>query len=128
MATKDFTTTILVDQSPEEVFNAICNVHGWWQGEINGSTNKLYDEFTYRFEEIHFSKQRLVEVTPGKKVVWLVTESQLSFLKDKSEWTNTLLLRTTFRVELYERAARARSQASERTRRHRAYPRFRKQE
>jgi len=40
-------------------------------------------------EDMHFSKQRVVEVTPGKKVVWLITESQLNFTKDKSEWTGT---------------------------------------
>jgi hypothetical protein len=89
MKDKGFSTAILVDQSPKEVFNAVNNVRGWWQGVIEGSTAKLNDEFSYRMEEIHFSKQRLVEVIPDKKVVWLVTESRLNFVKKKSEWTGT---------------------------------------
>ncbi len=32
MATSDFTTTILVDQTPREVFDAITNVRGWVVG------------------------------------------------------------------------------------------------
>jgi len=89
MKTKDFTTTILVEQTPEKAFNAINNVRGWWQGEIEGSTNKLNDEFIYRMGEFHFSKQKLVEVIPNKKVVWLITDSKLTSFKNQNEWTGT---------------------------------------
>lgn len=85
----NFMTTILVDNTPKEVFAAVNNVRGWWQGEIQGSTDKLNDEFIYQMKEVHFSKQRLVEVTPDQKVVWLVTDSKLSFTKKKDEWTGT---------------------------------------
>ena len=86
---KDFTTSIVVDKSPTEVFNAINNVRGWWQGEIKGNTEKLNDEFTYQMQDIHFSKQKIVELIPDKKVVWLVTESNLSFVDKTDEWTGT---------------------------------------
>jgi len=92
MKTSDFTTTISVDQTPQEAFNAINNVRDWWPGEIEGNTTKLNDEFSYRYKKMHYSNQKLVEVIPGKKVVWLVTESSLNFVENKSEWTGTKII------------------------------------
>lgn len=89
MTTKDYTASFTVDQSPEEVFNAINNVRGWWSGEIDGRTDKLGAQFTYRYEDVHRSIQRITELVPGKKVVWHVLDAKLNFAKDKSEWNGT---------------------------------------
>ena len=89
MKNPGFTTTISVDQNPEETFAAINNVRGWWSGEIEGNTNKLGAEFTYRYEDVHRSQQKITEFVPGKRVIWQVLDSQLSFVKDQSEWTGT---------------------------------------
>src|ERR1051325_9457581 len=92
MANKDFTTAIEMGKSPKDVFNAINDVSSWWQGEINGNSNKLGDEFAYRMKEFHFSKQKVVEFIPYQKIVWLITECKLNFIKDKNEWTGTKII------------------------------------
>jgi len=98
METSDFSATILVDQTPEEAFAAINNVSGWWTGEpgVEGSTDKLNDEFTYDYKPYHHTKQKVTELIPGKKVAWLVIDSEINFVEDKNEWTGTTI---TFDIE-----------------------------
>lgn len=85
----NFTTAFEVEQTPRICFDAINNVRGWWTGEIDGYSEKLGDEFTYRYKDIHYSKQKITEFTPHKKVVWRILDSSLQFTKNKSEWTGT---------------------------------------
>lgn len=89
MKTDGFTTSFTVEQTPEEVFAAINNVRGWWSGKVTGETNKPGAEFTYRYKDMHKSTQRVTEFVPGKKVVWHVTDAELTFVKDKTEWIGT---------------------------------------
>jgi uncharacterized protein YndB with AHSA1/START domain len=89
MESKDLSITIVVDNSPHEVFNAVNNVRGWWSEDIEGGTEKLNDEFKYRYKDVHHSKMKLIEVVPDKKVVWHVLDNYFSFTKDKSEWKDT---------------------------------------
>jgi hypothetical protein len=95
MSAQNFTAAFTVDQTPAEAFAAINNVRGWWSGNIEGSTDKLGDEFTYRYEDVHYSKQKITELIPGKRVVWLVLDSYLNFTQDKAEWKGTKI---TFEV------------------------------
>jgi hypothetical protein len=85
----NYSTTLLVDKSPEEAFNAINNVRGWWSEEIEGGTEKLNDEFKYHYNDVHNCRMKLIEVLPARKVVWLVLDNYFSFTKDKSEWIGT---------------------------------------
>ena len=92
MTESDFTTTILVDQTPKEAFDAINNVRGWWSEEIEGSTDKLHDEFKYHYQNVHRCQMKLTEVIPNQKVVWLVMDNYFNFTKDKSEWKGTNII------------------------------------
>src|SRR5688500_3620125 len=92
MSNKHFNIIFVVDQSANEVFNAVCNISKWWTENVNGKSLSLHDEFTVQFEDMHFSRQRLIEVIPSKKIVWLVTDSKLSWLENKQEWTDTKIV------------------------------------
>jgi hypothetical protein len=89
MNKQDYTASITVNATPQEAFKKINSVTKWWTEDLKGSSQELNDQFTVRFGDVHMSKQKLVEVIPDKKVVWLVTDSKLNFIEDESEWTGT---------------------------------------
>lgn len=94
MKKQDFTTTILVDQTPADAYDTILDVRAWWSGlyaeSFEGTSEKLGDEFSFLAGGgAHYTKQKLVELIPGRKVVWLVTEANLSFVDKTDEWNGT---------------------------------------
>lgn len=92
MKTSDFTTAFLVDQTPQEAINAIKNIRGWWSEGVEGSTDKLNDEFIYHYKDIHYCKMQLIELVQDQRVVWLALDNYFKFTKDKSEWIGTKLV------------------------------------
>jgi uncharacterized protein YndB with AHSA1/START domain len=86
---KDFTTAFVVDQSPEEVFQAINNVRGWWGEDVEGRNANLGDEFTYRVQDVHHSRLKVIDLIPNEKIIWQVLDNYLKFVEDQSEWVGT---------------------------------------
>ncbi len=81
-------------KNPKEIFELLLDIENWWSGlyeeTITGKSSRLDDEFTFKAGGgAHYSKQRLIELDTYKKIVWLVTESHLTFLNNPDEWTNT---------------------------------------
>lgn len=92
MASNNFTTTIVVPQTPQQAFDAITNIRGWWSEAVEGDTDKLNGEFIYHYKDVHYCKCKLVELVPGKKVVYLVLDNYFKFTEDKTEWIGTHLV------------------------------------
>ncbi len=91
MSNRDFTATILVDQSPSEVFQAINNVRGWWSEEIGGRTDKLHSEWTYHYRDVHLCTLKVSELVPDKRIAWIVLDNYFNFTKDEAEWKDTTI-------------------------------------
>ena len=90
---KSYEVTIEVAKPAQDVFSRIADVPKWWSKDFEGQSTRVNEEFVICHPNRHYSKQRLTEVIPGKKVVWLVTESNLNWIeKNKHEWTNSQMI------------------------------------
>ncbi len=94
MTDKSYHVTIEIPKFPEEVFLCLTReVPKWWGGrDYSGSSMSLNDAFTIHHPGAHYSKQKITEVVPNKKIVWRVEESKLEWLKTQDEWTNTRMI------------------------------------
>ncbi|WP_158862072.1 SRPBCC family protein [Leifsonia sp. AG29] len=88
----DYTATIELGRSPDDVFAAIADVGDWWLGEVTGQADRVGAEFTYRYQDIHASTQRVTEFLPGRRIVWDVVDSDLSFVSEPDPWTGTRIV------------------------------------
>ena len=87
MKNKSYSVTIEVSKSPKEAFRHIIELSKWWPEEFVGESIKLNSEFVLRTGDTHYSKNKVVEFVPGKKVAWLTTESIRK--TDNFDWTGT---------------------------------------
>src|SRR5437868_2365022 len=86
---RGYSTSYTVEQSPQEVYAAILDVAAWWTGQVEGRADEVGAEFSYRHPPQHYSLQRVTELEPGRRVVWRVTDSHLSFISEPAEWTGS---------------------------------------
>lgn len=87
----NYTVAIEVEHSPEVVFNHIINdVSKFWPEDFEGKSSSLNDEFVFTSAGGHYSKNKVTELVPKEKVVWLVTESIRPV--DNFDWSGTKMI------------------------------------
>lgn len=92
MGSISYTTLIEVEKSTSYVFKHITEVWKWWSKDFKGISSGLNDEFTVLHSDAHYSRQKLIEVIPDRKIVWLVTASKIHWVQNKNELTNTKMI------------------------------------
>ena len=94
MNSQNFSYTFTSSKSPNEIFNRLIDPKKWWNDLhdeiITGKSEQPNDVFIFDAGNgIHHTEQKLVEVIPDKKIVWEVTDSNLTFANKTNEWTGT---------------------------------------
>jgi len=94
MPTQNFSYTFTTPKPIDEVFNILIDPKKWWIGlhdeMITGKSEQTDDVFTFDAGNgVHHTVQKLIEVIPNQKIVWEVTESNLTFASKVDEWTGT---------------------------------------
>lgn len=82
-----YTVDIEFSEPPAEVFNQIIDLSKWWPEEYVGESIRLDTEFVFKTGEGHYSKNRVIEFIPDKKLAWMTTESLRK--SDDFDWSGT---------------------------------------
>jgi Activator of Hsp90 ATPase homolog 1-like protein len=90
MADQSYTTSITVDRTPDDVFDAIINPTAWWSDTIEGHADEIGARFAFETPGAHLWRFRVLELERPRKVVWRVLDdSSTDFVDDQTEWNNT---------------------------------------
>lgn len=89
MSAEDFATTIEIDRPPREVFDAIKEPRSWWSDAVQGHADVVGAKFVFDGGDHHTWMFQVTEMAPAERIVWHVTDSTMSWVKDTSEWTGT---------------------------------------
>jgi hypothetical protein len=90
---QDFSYKLTVKATAKEAMKKIAQVNLWWAKNFKGKASKLNDEFSVHFGDTYVNF-KISELVPGKKIVWLVTDCNLGWIKEKKEWKNTEVIYT----------------------------------
>jgi len=86
----NYTVEQEIPKSPDDVFNHVVDLSKWWPEDFEGDDLKLDTEFVLKTGDSHYSKNKVVEFVPSKKLVWLTTESIRS--TNNFDWTGTKMI------------------------------------
>lgn len=87
----DYHASIVVPGSAQHAAEVISQVSSWWTENIIGSSKNENDVFEVHFGET-FSRFKIIENVPAKKLRWYVLDCNLHWMKDKKEWKDTEIL------------------------------------
>jgi len=88
--TANYSVEIQLAISPNDVFNHLINLKNWWPEDFEGEDLKFNSEFIFTIGDSHYSKNKVIEFVPNKKLVWLTTESKRK--TDGYDWTGTKMI------------------------------------
>lgn len=96
MKNQDFSYSMTVKATAKEAMEKIAQVNLWWAKNFKGKASKLNDEFSVYFGNVGdtYVNFRISEVIGDKKIIWLVTDCNLHWIKDKKEWKGTEVIWT----------------------------------
>ncbi|MCP2353772.1 hypothetical protein HD597_000792 [Nonomuraea thailandensis] len=84
-----YTTTVVVDKTPQEAFEAVTNVRGWWSEDVKGVTDQVGAVFYHHYKDVHRATIQITELVPGRKAAWRVLDNHFNFVTDQAEWIGT---------------------------------------
>ena len=86
-----YSVAIEVAKPAAVIFNHLTHdVSKFWPEEFSGQSSQPDDVFEFRSGNDHYSKNKVIELVPGKKITWLVTDSIRK--KDNYSWTGTRMI------------------------------------
>ncbi|MCC8424068.1 SRPBCC domain-containing protein [Mucilaginibacter sp. UR6-11] len=85
-----YSVEITLAKTSNDVFNHLTDLKKWWPEEFDGESIKLNSDFILTMGDSHYSKNKVTEFVPDRKLVWLVTESIRK--SDNFDWSGTKMI------------------------------------
>ncbi len=91
MMSRDYSATIEANVPVTDAFERISKVSEWWTKGFSGESSRIGDRFTVRFGDT-FVDFTISELEPDTRIAWDVTDCNLAWIDDKTEWKGTRIV------------------------------------